>query len=178
MTEKSFHLFGLNLSGNRLYKSTRNNIMNRIYLASSMAPEYRDIIQKAAQILRDLKYEVYVPLEHTIPNAWDYPNNEWGLMVFTEDVSAIQDSYWVVLLNYGRKGTSPTGGSAWEAGFAYGIGKKVVVVDMISDEKEHTSLMIENGRYATVDGLEEMKKFFKIGGLGNPENYRTKHEQS
>lgn len=152
--------------------------MNKIYLASSMAPEYRDIIQSAAKILRDLKYEVYVPLEHTIPNAWDYPNNEWGLMVFTEDVSAIQDSSWVVLLNYGRNGTSPTGGSAWEAGFAYGIGKRVVVVDMIKNKSEHTSLMIENGRYATVDGLDEMKTFFENGGLEDPVKYRTKHEQS
>ena len=152
--------------------------MNKIYLASSMAPEYRDIIQSAAKILRDLKYEVYVPLEHTIPNAWDYPNNEWGLMVFTEDVSAIQDSSWVVLLNYGRNGTSPTGGSTWEAGFAYGIGKRVVVVDMIQNKSEHTSLMIENGRYATVDGLDEMKTFFENGGLEDPVKYRTKHEQS
>lgn len=152
--------------------------MNKIYLASSMAPEYRDIIQSAAKILRDLKYEVYVPLEHTIPNAWDYPNNEWGLMVFTEDVSAIQDSSWVVLLNYGRNGTSPTGGSTWEAGFAYGIGKRVVVVDMIKNKSEHTSLMIENGRYATVDGLDEMKTFFENGGLEDPVKYRTKHEQS
>lgn len=152
--------------------------MNKIYLASSMAPEYRDIIQSAAKILRDLKYEVYVPLEHAIPNAWDYPNNEWGLMVFTEDVSAIQDSSWVVLLNYGRNGTSPTGGSAWEAGFAYGIGKRVVVVDMIKNKSEHTSLMIENGRYATVDGLDEMKIFFENGGLEDPVKHRTKHEQS
>jgi nucleoside 2-deoxyribosyltransferase len=149
-----------------------------IYLASSMAPEYRNIIQSAAKILRDLKYEVYVPLEHAIPNAWDYPNNEWGLMVFTEDISAIQDSSWVVLLNYGRNGTSPTGGSAWEAGFAYGIGKRVVVVDMIKNKNEHTSLMIENGRYVTVDGLDEMKKFFKTGYTEDPANYRTKHEQS
>jgi nucleoside 2-deoxyribosyltransferase len=156
----------------------RINIMNKIYLASSMAPEYRDVIQSAAKILRDLKYEVYVPLEHAIPNAWDYPNNEWGLMVFTEDVSAIQDSDWVVLLNYGRNGTSPTGGSAWEAGFAYGIGKRVVVVDMIKNKSEHTSLMIENGRYATVDGLDEMKIFFENGGLEDPVKYRTKHEQS
>lgn len=152
--------------------------MNKVYLASSMSPEYRDIIKNAVKILRDLKYEVYAPMEHIIPHAWEYPNAEWGLMVFTEDISAIEKSDWVILLNYGRKGTSPTGGSSWEAGFAYGIGKRVVVVDMIEDESEHTSLMIENGRYATVEGLEGMRKFFETGYTEDPANYRTKHEQS
>jgi len=128
----------------------------KIYLASSMSAEFREYIKKAAEILRRTFKDVYVPMEHVITNAWDYPNNEWGLMVFEDDLKAINESDFVVLLNYGRKNT--TAGCAWEAGYAFGQGKKVFVVDIeIDDSKFITSLMIENGRYATITGLHELE---------------------
>lgn len=125
----------------------------KIYLAASLSNDKREDLWKAVEILRKSDHDVYVPLEHTIPNAWDYPNDEWGLMVFTEDIAAIQDSDTVVLLSYGRLSTA---GANWEAGFAYGIGKKVIVVEMTS---EVMSLMVANGRYATVRGLEGLEKY-------------------
>lgn len=140
----------------------------KVYLASSMEPQFRESIKRAAEILRHIFEDVYVPMEHTITNAWDYPNNEWGLMVFEDDVQAINRSDYVVVLNYGRKNT--TAGCAWEAGYAFALGKKVFIVDVYdpkrpdiktkSDETREyfkdkfiTSLMIENGRYATINGL-------------------------
>ena len=125
----------------------------KIYLASSFLPEKRPDAEAAKEILRARGHRVYNPVENQIPNAWDYPNDEWGLMVFTEDIHAIQQSDAVVLLTYGRMGTA---GSNWEAGFAYALGKKVIVVERTVDIM---SLLVANGRYATVKGLEGLPEY-------------------
>ena len=125
----------------------------KIYLATSFLPEYRPDIEKAKLILKKQGHEVYNPVENFIPNAWDYPNDEWGLMVFTSDVKAIDRSDAVVMLSYGRMGTA---GSNWEAGYAYGQGKKVIVVEMTD---EIMSVMVANGRYATVKGLDGLAEY-------------------
>ena len=125
----------------------------KIYLATSFLQEYRPDIEKAKLILKDQGHEVYNPVENFIPNAWDYPNDEWGLMVFTSDVKAIDRSDAVVMLSYGRMGTA---GSNWEAGYAYGQGKKVIVVEMTD---EIMSVMVANGRYATVKGLDGLSAY-------------------
>lgn len=121
----------------------------KIYLASPIDQDKRQAISVAADILRNKGFDVYVPVEHQIPNAWDYPNDEWGLMVFQSDVNAIMASDAIVLLSYGRASTA---GTNWEAGFAFGLGKKVIIVEMLA-EGEIMSLMVANGRYATVEGL-------------------------
>ena len=139
----------------------------KIYLASSFLPEKRPDAEAAKEILRARGHRVYNPVENQIPNAWDYPNDEWGLMVFTEDIHAIQQSDAVVLLTYGRMGTA---GSNWEAGFAYALGKKVIVVEMTDDIM---SLMVANGRYATVKGLEGLSEY----NWATMPKTRTKTEQ-
>ena len=120
----------------------------RIYLATPFLQEHRGDMHNAKSILRNAGHEVYVPVENFILNAWDYPNTEWGLMVFNSDVQAINKCDVLVLLSYGRMGTA---GCNWEAGYAFGIGKKIIVVEMTD---EVMSLMVANGRYATVKGLE------------------------
>ena len=125
----------------------------KIYLASSFLPARRTETASAKEILVGQGHEVYNPVENRIPNAWDYPNDEWGLMVFTEVIQAIQQADAVVLLSYGRMGTA---GSNWEAGFAYALGKKVIVVEMAD---EIMSLMVANGRYATVKGLNGLSGY-------------------
>ena len=130
-------------------------------------PEKRPDAEAAKEILIARGHRVYNPVENQIPNAWDYPNDEWGLMVFTEDIHAIQQSDAVVLLTYGRMGTA---GSNWEAGFAYALGKKVIVVEMTDDIM---SLMVANGRYATVKGLEGLSEY----NWATMPKTRTKTEQ-
>ena len=125
----------------------------KIYLATSYLPERHEEMVKAKEILINAGHEVYVPLENKIPNAWDYPNDEWGLMVFTTDIKAIDWCDIVVVLSYGRMGTA---GCNWEAGYAYGTGKKVIVVEMTD---EIMSLMVANGRYATVKGLLGLENY-------------------
>jgi nucleoside 2-deoxyribosyltransferase len=88
-------------------------------------------------------------VEHTIKNAWDYSNQDWGRLVFEEDIRAINAADCIVAISYGR--TKTTAGSSWEIGYAYGTGKKVVVVEM---DEGPQSLMVSNGSHATVKGLE------------------------
>ena len=79
-----------------------------------------------------------------IPRAWDYPNQEWGLMVFTADLQHLQECDIVVVLSYGRIGTA---GTAWEQGFAYAKCKKILVVEMTNHIQ---SLMVINGANAVI----------------------------
>lgn len=126
----------------------------RIYLAASLSSERRDTMYKVLAHLRGRGYEVYGPVEHSIDNAWDYSNKEWGRLVFEADVAAIKSSDIVVAISYGR--TATTAGTNWEIGYAYGIGKKVIVVEM---DKGVQSLMVSNGSWATLDGIKGLKEY-------------------
>jgi nucleoside 2-deoxyribosyltransferase len=126
----------------------------KIYLASSLSNECRPDMYRALGTLRSLGHDVYAPVEHFVPDAWSYPNREWGRLVFEDDVRAIGDSDCVVAVTYGRTGT--TAGSSWEIGYAYGTGKKVVVVEM---DPGPQSLMVSNGSHATVMGIEGLQSY-------------------
>ena len=130
----------------------------KIYLASSLNTDMRYENLQAKQILEFAGFEVYYPLDYTIPNAWDYPNTEWGLMVFQNDIAAIDKCDYLVLLTHGRNSTA---GANWEAGYAFAKGKKVIVVEMFSgaDQNPIMSLMVANGRYATVKGLAGLAEY-------------------
>lgn len=127
----------------------------KAYLA---APFFDDMdkanAMEATRILREKGVEVYLPLEHKIDNAWDYPNHEWGKLVFQNDIQAIQESDVLICLSYGRFSTA---GTNFEIGYAYGIGKKVIVVEM--PKVELMSLMTMNGCWAVLQGLNELKKY-------------------
>ena len=144
-----------------------------IYIACSLSEGYRDSAIELAEKLRKYKYNVYLPLEHTIENAWDWPNNEWALQVFRNDMNAINDADVVVVLSWGRRDT--TAGTAWEQGYAYGIGKKILFVEM---NNEVQSLMCANGRYATVKGIEEAVNY-PYGDMWRLQSqHRTRTEQT
>lgn len=128
----------------------------KIYLAApfgTTGSEKRNNAETAARTLRDKGYEVYCPWKNIIPHAWEYPNTEWGLMVFVNDVQAIDAADMVVVLSYGRESTA---GTNWEAGYAYGRGKKVIIVEMTDTIM---SLMVANGRWATVLGLKGLAEY-------------------
>ena len=125
--------------------------MKRVYLAASFA--YTDKEQKKKrceaidEVVTTLKLkglDVYVPHEMKIPNAWDYTMQEWGLMVFSRDVAEIDKSDLVVMLSWGKENNA---GAAWEVGYAFAKGKKVVVVAM---SEAPQSLMVLHGSYAQV----------------------------
>lgn len=112
----------------------------KIYLASPLFTEFeRNNVATTAQYLRSKSHQVYVPMEHTVENAWDLENHDWAKRVFDEDVNAIRECDEVYCIYYGLYSDS---GTAWECGFAYGIGKPVKLIDNSNDE---VSLMMVNG---------------------------------
>lgn len=131
-----------------------------IYVAApfgSVGSEKRCVVEEIRKILQSkISYgdKIFCPWDYKIPNAWDYPNAEWAQMVFANDVKAINSADIVVAVSYGR--TETTSGTNWEIGYAFGIGKKIVVVEMTDNVM---SLMISNGCYAVVRGLIGLKDY-------------------
>lgn len=117
----------------------------KVYLASPLFTEYeREKVKEVAAKLRE-EYEVYVPMEHQIENAWKMSNWIWARKVFEEDIKQIQNCDFVVCIYYGLYSDS---GTAWECGYAYGIGKEVKLLDYSNNE---VSLMMVNGSYNSYD---------------------------
>ena len=140
----------------------------RLYVAASLSDDKRPFMYNTVERLRELGHNVYAPIEHVVENAWDWPNTEWGLQVFRNDVNAIKDADFVIALTWGRLDTSS--GTTWEQGFAYGIGKKVILVEMDGNVQ---SLMVANGRFATVKGIDGLCSY----DFNDPKPLRTETEQ-
>ena len=126
----------------------------KVYLASPFFNEEElKIYNEVIDLLRNEgNLSVFVPREHTIPNAWDLPNHIWGENVFAVDYLAITKCDVVVVLNFGMYSDS---GTAWECGCAFDLGKKVVNV-LCGAENEEYSIMMVNGTTATVT-LDELR---------------------
>ena len=78
----------------------------KIYLATPVGDstdiDIRTNAKRAYEILTKKGYDVYAPWMMKIPHAWDYPNKDWGLMVFTVDLQHLEECDIVVVLSYGR----------------------------------------------------------------------------
>lgn len=114
----------------------------KIYLASPWFKDservmYRQILDK----MRSQGHEVYAPIEHEIEDAWEKSNEQWAREVFSADIQAIRDCDEVWVLNFGMYSDS---GTAWECGFAYGIGKTVRQL-VYNFGEQIFSLMMING---------------------------------
>lgn len=113
--------------------------------------------EAAIESLRGRGYEVYVPREHTIPGAWEMPNQTWAGYVFAEDIEAIDDCEVVVVMNFGMYSDS---GTAWEAGYAMAKGKKVVQVLCGEPNTTYSLMMISSAdkvvEYRNVEYWEEV----------------------
>ena len=136
--------------------------MSKIYLASpffnpSELAVYHTVI---GELRANDNHTVYVPQEHTIPNAWEMSHEDWAREVFLEDVKAIEKCDVVMVLNFGMYSDS---GTAWEAGYAVGLGKMVVQV-LCGDENTTYSLMMFNG-CAKVINLCDVECWDKISSV-------------
>lgn len=114
----------------------------KIYLASPFFNNDELVVYRNAILkLRNADYEVYAPQEHEIENAWDLSNEDWARAVYREDVHAILNSDVVMILNFGMYSDS---GTAWEAGYAYGM--KIPTIQVLCGGENATySLMMMNG---------------------------------
>ena len=122
----------------------------KIYIASAMfTPIQKARIEARAKYLRQLGHEVYVPHELQIPNAYELSNNDWAHEVFTHDVQAIDEAD---ILYYYCEGMSGDVGAAWECGYAYAKGKRIVVDEL--HETENISLMVAQSSHSLIDSYQ------------------------
>ena len=128
--------------------------MNKVYVACPMNPKYRESEEKAVQMLRFAGYNVYFPAEFKVEDAWSLPNPVWAKKVFDADIEALDNADALVLLYYGQEACT---GSAWEAGYAFAKGKRVIVVEMLGGIKD--SLMLFNGAYSVLRGEHELEQY-------------------
>ena len=116
---------------------------NKAYLASPFFTEKELVFyHKVIDYLRHEEgFDLYVPMEHTIEGAWDMSNAAWARAVFNEDIKAIDEADYVFVINFGMYSDS---GTAWEAGYAYAKGKKVVMIAPNFHAEKDYSLMMMN----------------------------------
>lgn len=125
----------------------------KIYLASPFFQEEEiKVYDRVIENLRHQGLEVFVPREHTVPNDWEMDNQQWAECVFAVDYVAIEQCDIVVVLNFGMYSDS---GTAWECGYAYAKGKRVINV-LCGDAGTEYSLMMLNGTHTVIplDGFE------------------------
>lgn len=125
----------------------------KVYLAGPFwKKEERENIEKARDILRSRGFEVFVPMEHKIEDAWDLCNEVWGQKVFELDKDAIYDCDVVVAMYYGLYSDS---GTAWEIGFANCLNKKIVIVHC--EKTQESSIMVVNGSSFNLGEIDDLK---------------------
>lgn len=135
----------------------------KIYLAGPVVADdgVKNLVSAVYDKLSGTFDTIYRPGLHKVPNEWGITMQMWGQCVFTMDVLAIDDCDWVVLCNFGRAGASA--GTAWECGYAFAKGKKILVVNMPGSKD--SSLMITGCAANVVDfdqfeGAQDVSKFF------------------
>ena len=118
----------------------------KIYLAGPFFNDQeRQIIEKVRDILRSGGHEVFVPMEHFIPDGETLPNAVWGKKVFDMDVEAINNCDIVYAVYHGHYSDS---GTAWEIGYAYA--KSIPVVLLHTDQKNISSVMPVNSAVSNI----------------------------
>ena len=83
----------------------------------------------------------YDPMKMQVPNAWCMDSETWAHCVFSIDVHELDAANVVVFLDYGRECTF---GTAWEVGYAFAKGKRIIQIMMplrAEDKNVPTSVM-------------------------------------
>lgn len=83
--------------------------------------------------------QLYDPKELKIVNAYGMSLGEWSACVFHSDIQALDQCDKVVVTDFGR---SMSCGTAFEAGYAFAKGKKIIIIDM--PDMTETSVMLHN----------------------------------
>ena len=89
--------------------------------------------------------ELFIPMEHFIPNGENLSNNEWAEAVFKMDVEALNKCNHVIAAYLGLRSDT---GTAWEIGYAYAKGIPVNLIIPPEVFKEEMSIMpIQSSNY-------------------------------
>lgn len=89
--------------------------------------------------------ELFIPMEHFIPNGENLSNNEWAEAVFKMDVAALDKSNLMIASYLGLRSDT---GTAWEIGYAYAKGIPVFLMLAPEARKGEVSIMpIQSSNY-------------------------------
>jgi nucleoside 2-deoxyribosyltransferase len=126
--------------------------MKRIYLASPFFNQTEvKYVKQVEAILKKLHgLEVFSPMENQMEEL-EAGTRHWSIETFRNDVKFIDWAEAVVMVYHGNYSDS---GTAWEAGYAYGTNKPVIVVHV----GENSNLMVHEGGHANIT-LEELKDY-------------------
>ena len=90
--------------------------------------------------------ELFIPMEHFIPNGENLSNNEWAEAVFKMDVEALNKCDRVVAAYLGLRSDT---GTAWEIGYAYAKGIPVDLILSLEALSGEVSIMpIQSSNYS------------------------------
>lgn len=99
-----------------------------IYIAGPFfTDEERDFLKIVIESTKEFfpDEELFIPMEHFIPNGENLSNNEWAEAVFKMDVEALNKCDLVVAAYLGLYSDT---GTAWEIGYAYAKGIPVTLI--------------------------------------------------
>lgn len=113
----------------------------KIYVAGPFfKPGERERLEKIRKLFNEDSffedYDLFFPMDHFIKDGENMPTWEWAQAVFDMDTKVLENSDIVVAVydkHYSDSGT------AWELGYAYGLGIPVVL--LCTDLKSDNSLM-------------------------------------
>jgi nucleoside 2-deoxyribosyltransferase/predicted secreted protein len=138
----------------------------RIYLAAPLFSEAeRTYNAKIAGMLTASFFSVFVPQDAGDDSATRSENE--NARIFSGNTNALENSDIVVAIIDGPDADS---GTAWEMGYAYGIGKPVIALRTDfrrAGEHEHVNLMLERSAIV-VSGSREL-----LEAVGSPGHIRT-----
>ena len=84
---------------------------------------------KLIKVINSLKtltdYELFIPMEHFIPNGENMSNKDWAKEVYTMDKEALENSDIVVAVYNGLYSDT---GTAWEIGYAAALNKHILLI--------------------------------------------------
>lgn len=124
-----------------------------VYLARPFFNEKEtDIYYKVLKILENKNLNIYAPLLNQIDRK-SLTRKDWAYMTFNKDVEAIKKADTVIILFYGLYSDS---GTAWECGYAYALGKKIIAVHL---HEGKSNCMINCSCHANVNGLEALSDY-------------------
>lgn len=113
----------------------------KVYLAGPFFDDgERERIEKVRTYFstgeRKDNYELFVPMDHFIPDGEKMSNMDWAKAVFKMDTEALENADLLVAVydkHYSDSGT------AWELGYAYGLGIPVIL--LCTDLEADNSIM-------------------------------------
>ena len=126
--------------------------VRNVYLAG---PFFNDTeianIEYAERILTEKGLSFFSPMRHSVDA--EAGTAEWSRQIFDMDVEELEKTDAVLLMYYGNYSDS---GTAWECGYAYAVGKPIVVVH--ADREADSNLMVHQGCTTNIY-LDELADF-------------------